>query len=171
MGLAVPGANNPDEYWRALVEGGNYFINVPNDRWDNREFLSTDPAAEDKTYQNKSAFITHFASCSPLPNDSEFTTQWLRHSLVQALETVKRRDGDRCSFVIGYTADGSQHLEEASVYSGMKARCAQAAAQLPASDAEKKTLLENVDRVLREQYARALPSPSRFLPDAWARTP
>src|SRR5207247_1443368 len=48
MGLVVPGANNPDEFWNVLIDGPNLFRRVPEDRWDYRSFHSEDLAAEDK---------------------------------------------------------------------------------------------------------------------------
>jgi NAD(P)-dependent dehydrogenase (short-subunit alcohol dehydrogenase family)/3-oxoacyl-(acyl-carrier-protein) synthase len=171
MGLVVPGANDPEQYWKILSEGGNYFIDVPNDRWDNSKFLSPDPAAEDKTYQSKSAFVTDFRPCAELQKrdgesvkDCEFTTLWLRHSLLQALENVKRRKKDRCSFVIGYTADGSQHLEEAAVIAGVAARCAGIVDGMDLAENEKQALKAGISASLKQRYARATTSPSRFLP-------
>ena len=37
----------------------------------------------------------------------------------QSLEGVKRPECDRHTFVVGYTADGSQHLEESLVRAGL----------------------------------------------------
>jgi NAD(P)-dependent dehydrogenase (short-subunit alcohol dehydrogenase family)/3-oxoacyl-(acyl-carrier-protein) synthase len=172
MGLAVPGASDPEQYWEALVEGGEFFIDVPMERWDNSHFFSPDASAEDKTYQNKSAFITGFEPCPALRKESgealegsEFTTLWLRHSLLQALQGVKLRDADRCSFTIGYTADGSQHLEEASVLSGTMARFSQLLEPMEGSAAEKEALLQEAGAVLKRRYARSVSAPSRFLPD------
>ena len=125
MGLAVPGANSPEEFWRVLMEGPDLFRNVPPDRWDYSSFYSTDATAGDKSYQSRSVFIDNFQPAEELRQDQawaaktcEFTTLWLRHSLIQALREVKRKPDDRFSFVVGYTADGSQHLEEAAVLSG-----------------------------------------------------
>lgn len=125
MGLAVPGASTPEDYWRLLLEGAELFVETPADRWDASAFYSRDAAAEDKGYQTKSGFITGFVPDPDLAAEidagtvgGEYTTRWLRHSLHQALRGVRRRDGERVVFAVGYTPDGSQHLEEAVVLAG-----------------------------------------------------
>jgi acyl transferase domain-containing protein len=121
MGLAVPGASSPEEFWRLLLEGRELFVEAPADRWDIARFHDEDRAAPDKTYQRRSGFITAFEPHPRLREEGpataglDHTTLWLRHSLHQALEGVARRPADRFSFCVGYTPDGSQHLEEAFV--------------------------------------------------------
>ncbi|MGI5375543.1 SDR family oxidoreductase [Streptomyces sp. CA-251387] len=121
MGLAVPGASSPEEFWRLLLEGGELFVQAPADRWDIARFHDPDRSAPDKTYQRRSGFITDFRPHERLREEGladaglDHTALWLRHSLHQALEGVRRGPGDRYSFCVGYTPDGSQHLEEAFV--------------------------------------------------------
>lgn len=121
MGLAVPGASSPDEFWRLLLDGDELFVEAPADRWDIARFHDGDRSAPDKTYQRRSGFITSFRPHERLREEGladaglDHTTLWLRHSLHQALEGVRRESGDRFSFCVGYTPDGSQHLEEAFV--------------------------------------------------------
>ncbi|MGY6026525.1 SDR family oxidoreductase [Streptomyces spinosirectus] len=121
MGLAVPGASSPEDFWRLLLEGDELFVEAPADRWDIARFHDEDRGAPDKTYQRRSGFITSFQPHERLEAEGpataalDHTTLWLRHSLHQALETVRRRPEDRFSFCVGYTPDGSQHLEEAFV--------------------------------------------------------
>ncbi|GAA1307570.1 SDR family oxidoreductase [Saccharothrix xinjiangensis] len=117
MGLAVPGASSPDEFWSLLRGHAELFVEVPADRWDVDSFHDDDPSAPDKTYQRRSGFITGF---TPHPDldvapDTDFTTLWLRHSIHQALDGVGRSDADRFGLYVGYTPDGSQHLQEALV--------------------------------------------------------
>ncbi|MEU8038382.1 SDR family oxidoreductase [Streptosporangium sp. NPDC049078] len=120
MGLAVPGANDPDAFWRLLTEGADLFVDVPPDRWPLASFHDDDPGAPDKTYQRRSGFITDFTPHPALAAERpdaglDHTTLWLRHSVHQALEGVTRRDADRFTACFGYTPDGSQHLVEALV--------------------------------------------------------
>jgi 3-oxoacyl-(acyl-carrier-protein) synthase/NAD(P)-dependent dehydrogenase (short-subunit alcohol dehydrogenase family) len=120
MGLAVPGASDPERFWSLLTDGAELFVDVPADRWSMDGFHDDDPGAPDKTYQRRSGFITDFTPHPRLaaerPDDGlDFTTLWLRHSVHQALEGVTRRDGDRYTACFGYTPDGSQHLQEALV--------------------------------------------------------
>ncbi|MFF4616168.1 SDR family oxidoreductase [Nonomuraea jabiensis] len=120
MGLVVPGAGDPDAFWRLLDEGADLFVDVPPDRWPVASFHDDDPRAPDKTYQRRSGFITGFTPHPALAAEHpdaglDHTTLWLRHSVHQALEGVTRRDSDRFTACFGYTPDGSQHLQEALV--------------------------------------------------------
>ncbi|MCK8679962.1 SDR family oxidoreductase [Streptomyces lichenis] len=121
MGMAVPGASSPEEFWRLLCEGAELFVDAPADRWDIARFHDEDRRAPDKTYQRRSGFITSFRPHDKLRAEGladaglDHTALWLRHSLHQALDGVRRADGDRFSFCVGYTPDGSQHLEESYV--------------------------------------------------------
>lgn len=172
MGLTVSGANTPEEYWAELVEGAERFMPVPEGRWDNDSFYSPDKAAEDKSYSQHSAFITDFVPHPRLaeelrasgraPDAFESTTLWLRHSVLQALDGVRRRPEDRCSFQAGYTADGSQYLEEATVVSGVLQRMRAALAKRGVADADR--LLAHAESVLRERYPRSVGEAERFFP-------
>lgn len=132
MGLAVPGANSPEEYWQLLMEGAELFVAAPADRWVSSAFCSPDKAAEDRAYQPRAGFITDFVPDPGLAAEiaagdfvgDEHTTVWLRHSLHQALGTVRHGAAERVTFAVGYTPDGSQHLEEAVVLAGMSRRLA-----------------------------------------------
>jgi Enoyl-(Acyl carrier protein) reductase/Beta-ketoacyl synthase, N-terminal domain len=108
MGLAIPGANSPEEFWQLLVGGAELFVETPAERWNASAFYSADATAEDKAYQTKSGFITGFEPDPSLAAEikagtvgGEYTTLWLRHSLHQALRGVRRRDGERVAFVAG----------------------------------------------------------------------
>jgi hypothetical protein len=92
------------------------------------------------------------------------TTLWLRHSLVQALKGVNRQPQDRYSFNVGYTADGSQHLEETQVLHGMLQRLEEILAKENLTEAEKKQLLSDIEKSLKERYWRGVQHPARFLP-------
>ena len=172
MGLVVPGANNPDEFWKVLIDGPNLFRRVPEDRWDYRPFHSEDHDAEDKTYSASSVFITDFEpepgltdGLSGETDGDDSTALWLRHALLQALaRRPPPRQSDRYNFVVGYTADGSQHLEESQVVAGMAHRLAEAMerADLPADEAAK--LQAEIAEALRERYARGAEEPIRYLP-------
>jgi 3-oxoacyl-(acyl-carrier-protein) synthase/NAD(P)-dependent dehydrogenase (short-subunit alcohol dehydrogenase family) len=135
MGLAVPGANSPDEYWAQMMEGAERFVEAPPGRWCVSGIYSADTGAEDKTYQARAGFMTGFEPDSRLAEDiargvvgSEHTTRWLRHCVYQALRDVHRGEGDRAALAVGYTADGSQHLEEALVLAGATASVKEALA-------------------------------------------
>ncbi|RMI36877.1 SDR family oxidoreductase [Streptomyces triticirhizae] len=122
MGLVVPGANNPDEFWRLLADGPELLDGDRPDRFRSEAFYSDDTDAEDKTYQVRSGYVDDYVPhprlAAELGEDrrtTDYTTQWFRHAVYEALDGVRLPAGDRLSCVIGYTADGNQHLEEVLV--------------------------------------------------------
>lgn len=153
MGVVTPGANDPEELWRTL-NGSEHVFTEPA-LFDIDSFHSVDPAAEDRTYTRHSGFITGFVPHHRLqaelddgtvPN-RESTTLWLRHSLYTALEGVGGKTDDRYFAAFGYTADGSQELEERLVLSGYLTRMGGKAAE-----------------VLRTRYDRLGGSAYEYLP-------
>ncbi|WP_327678445.1 cytochrome P450 [Kitasatospora sp. NBC_00458] len=174
MGIVVPGANDLEEYWHELLHGADRFVEIPADRWDNDKFHSADKRDEDKTYSKRSAFITDFvphprlagelAAAGIDPDSVESTTLWLRHSLMQAMEGVARGADDRCSFLVGYTADGSQHLEEATVRAGVLGRIGPILDGLGLPAADRAAALDAIGRRLTGQYPRSGPEPLEFFP-------
>ncbi|MDO5696343.1 MAG: SDR family oxidoreductase [Dermatophilus congolensis] len=175
MGMAVAGANSPEEFWRELVDGDERFIEVPADRWNNDYFHSPDRKAVDKTYSRHSAFITGFQAVEggelPVGENEigEYTASWLRHAVVQSLQGVSNRDDDAVSLFVGYTADGSHHLEEASVVAGVHAHGDQLVRDAAPDDAEAERRLAVLDSVLRSSYPRSGPAPERYLPHRTGR--
>lgn len=169
MGLVVPGASTPQDYWQILMNGADTFRKVPADRWNNAHFHSSVRTQEDKTYSEHSAFIVEF---QPLrgaedvldPTNAEYSTLWLRHALVQALGQVKRLPEDRYSFSVGYTADGSQHLEEAMVLAGARARLGEALDRTGSSESELQALKTALWETLAKRYARGALRAVEFLP-------
>ncbi|MER6615800.1 SDR family oxidoreductase [Streptomyces xantholiticus] len=171
MGLAVSGANSPDEFWQLRTSGRELFIEVPEDRWERANFSSPTRTDEDKSYQDTCVFITDFhpeqaalEGLSGTPDETELTTLWLRHSLVQALDGVRHGPSDRFSFHVGYTADGSQHLEEAGVLAAARHLTAGLAADMGLPDESRADLLGRVDKVLSGRYHRGATTTPRFLP-------
>ena len=175
MGLAVPGANSPDEYWRLLEDGAELFVETPQTRWRADAFYSTDATTEDKAYQTRSGFITGFVPDPALAEEiangkvgPEYTTRWLRHSLHQALRGVHRHDGERVTFAIGYTADGSQHLEEAVVLSRAKHEFGAAAAAIADPELRAQTV-QAFAKAMESHLRRGTGDASAFFPDSVAR--
>ncbi|MFT9471495.1 SDR family oxidoreductase [Streptomyces sp. Mo3] len=171
MGLAVAGANSPEEFWKLRTTGDELFVKIPRDRWRHENFHAVDTAAEDKAYADRCVFITDFEaapgsvdSMADGTDDHELTTMWLRHSLVQALDGVRHQDTDRCSFVVGYTPDGSQHLEEAGVLDSVTRMTQDILRDLPLEDGERTTLGGDIEAALARRYWRAGQDRSRFLP-------
>lgn len=171
MGLAVAGANSPEEFWDLRLSGAELFVPVPGDRWRRDRFHATDPDAEDKSYQDRCVFITDFAPTDGVlttddpPDQPEFTTLWLRHCMVQAMRGVTTRPDDRFSCLIGYTPDGNQHLEEAGVLAAVDDRAERIIADLDVPEPTRAVLLDEIRDALRRRYRHgAHGDPARFLP-------
>jgi Beta-ketoacyl synthase, N-terminal domain len=136
-GIAVPGASTPEEFWQLLNEGADLFVDPPADRWSAAGFHDPDPRAADKSYQIRSGFITSFRPHPRLAAEPEwagrdFTARWLRHCAYQALDGVARASGDRFSVCVGYTPDGSQHLQEALIRAELDALAQAGPDEIPA---------------------------------------
>lgn len=171
IGLALPGANDPEEFWNVLQTRPELFGVVPSDRWDYHSFYNADLQAPDKSYQARSAFITGFQPHARLRAEidagtapEELTTQWLRHALMQALDGIALRNEDRTSFLVGYTADGSQHLEEAMVLAGARPRLKAALANSGASLEEQQRCFDGVEAALKARYWRGSSGFAKFFP-------
>lgn len=165
MGMAVAGANSPEEFWDLRLAGAELFVPVPADRWSQDSFHSEDESAEDKSYQDRCVFITGFRpeAGAELPAGGEFTTSWLRHSVVQAMRGVATAPSDRFRCVIGYTPDGNQHLEEAGVVAATLDKAGKILDELDPADGA--ALRDDVERALHDRYRlRPGEDTSRFLP-------
>src|SRR6266568_262739 len=59
VGLAavLPGARDVTEYWRNIVTGRDLITDVPPSHWSADDFYDPDPAAPDKTYCRRGAFL------------------------------------------------------------------------------------------------------------------
>ncbi|MEV6105003.1 SDR family NAD(P)-dependent oxidoreductase [Streptomyces sp. NPDC051940] len=124
MGLAVPGASSPDEFWELLRDREPQF-SEPGERMDIDALWSADPAAPDKTYTRTAGFIhtagtdPRIAPFRPHPaladedgNGRELSGRWLRHGVLQALEGVHHGAGVRTFAAVGMTADGGHAAEQ-----------------------------------------------------------
>ncbi len=170
MGIVVSGAADPDAYWSELIEGPDRFTPVPADRWDIENFWAADHKAEDKTYSRHSAFVMDdIADRATGREPGEYTRAWLRHALRQGLDGVAHSDTDKAAFFVGYTADGSQHLEEATVVSGVETRLDRTEAASPADPTERSRRRALLGDALRRRYPRSGPDPLRFFPDQVGR--
>ncbi|SOD64502.1 Ketoacyl-synthetase C-terminal extension [Streptomyces zhaozhouensis] len=159
MGLVVPGANNPEEFWRLLAEGPDLLDGDRPDRFRSEAFYSADTAAEDKTYQVRSGYVDDYVPHPALAaelgadrRDTDYTTQWFRHAVHEALDGVRLPAGDRLSCVIGYTADGNQHLEEALVTDSLLEDLDRAGVAAGWGAARRTRLLDEARKALEDHY-------------------
>jgi len=152
MGLVVPGADTPEKFWQLRLRGDVMF-SEPGPRWDLDSYYSADPSAEDLSYARTAGYITDPAQ-QPADPTADYTTFWLRRALRQAIDGVATRDDDRWTFAVGFTADGSQHLEEALVAIGVRRRLGDL---IPHRRIE-------LDDLIRQCFPRCGDKPADYLP-------
>ncbi|MFF5897469.1 SDR family NAD(P)-dependent oxidoreductase [Streptomyces argenteolus] len=57
IGALLPGSPGADGFWRTVVAGRDLITDVPASRWLVEDFYDPDPAAPDKTYARRGAFL------------------------------------------------------------------------------------------------------------------
>ncbi|MBE1465692.1 SDR family oxidoreductase [Kibdelosporangium phytohabitans] len=118
MGIVVPGASGPAEFWRVLNQDDNTFIEPEN--VDLTSWYAADPDAENKTYIRRAGFIRGFRPHPVLAEEvargrwhgCDNTTVFLRHCLLQARETVVYTGTDRFGCYLATCSGGSLALED-----------------------------------------------------------
>lgn len=162
MGIAVPGASSPEQFWQLLRTSGPMFAE-PGGRLDLSHLWSPEPADEDRTYTRTAGFMHDFTPHPKLAAEiadgsfaaREYTAIWLRHALLQATDRVRMRPLDRQLFAVGLTPDGSQHLEQSLITRGVRDLLGTAGVEPPAG--------------LADRYPLAEADPDQFLPYRIAR--
>ncbi|MFD7731823.1 SDR family oxidoreductase [Kitasatospora phosalacinea] len=157
-GLVAPGAGDPEELWRRLVEGVPQF-GEPGARFPLEHFWSPEEAA-DRTYSRVAGYLR------PAPDPAEdFLTAWTRTALLQCgAPGLASRAGVRTACFAGAWAEGSQHVEESVL---VEAAVAGLAAHWP-DPASPATLRARLRHRLRAAYPHAGP-PDEHLPLAAVR--
>ncbi|MGO4617946.1 SDR family oxidoreductase [Nocardia sp. 2YAB30] len=77
MGMVVPGASSPEEFWRLRLDG-TVMLTEPGERWDLESYYDPDPSEEDRTYSRISGFIADPGRFTTDPHE-DYTTGHLRH--------------------------------------------------------------------------------------------
>jgi acyl transferase domain-containing protein/NADP-dependent 3-hydroxy acid dehydrogenase YdfG/acyl carrier protein len=57
IGALLPGSPDAGTFWRTVVAGRDLITDVPADRWLAEDYYDPDPAAPDKTYARRGAFL------------------------------------------------------------------------------------------------------------------
>lgn len=173
MGIAVPGASSPSEFWQLLNTGQPQF-SEPSGNYRLDSFWSADPDAADRGYVRVSGFLRGLRLHPRLAAeiaDGLFSRDdgeavWLRHCLLQALDGVSTRDGDRSCCVIGGTGLTSQRLDEAIVTESAAYQISVRLQGEPtAADADK----ERLRSLLRGHFGHTGTQPAQLLPDQVVR--
>ncbi|TCO45904.1 SDR family NAD(P)-dependent oxidoreductase [Actinocrispum wychmicini] len=118
IGMVAPGVDGPDDFWRVLNTTTNT-LREP-EHFDVTNWFDTDRSAPDKTYARVSGFLHDFTPHPRLAEEqsrgywdgADQTTLLLRHSLLQAMDTVTVRPHDRCGAYVG-AQPGGLALEDA----------------------------------------------------------
>ncbi|MGW4241312.1 SDR family oxidoreductase [Nocardia sp. NPDC004722] len=116
-GVAAPGAHDLASMWTALITGQSAF-GEPT-RFDIDHFWATEPDAADRSYTRISGFLGEFPAHSRLAEESasgawhspEHAATILRHTLLQATDTLTARSDDRWMAAIAATVDLSPAIE------------------------------------------------------------
>ncbi|GAA1300472.1 SDR family oxidoreductase [Saccharothrix xinjiangensis] len=58
LGALLPGSTGVGRFWRSLVEGRDHITDIPPHRWRPEDHYDPDPAAPDKTYARRGAFLS-----------------------------------------------------------------------------------------------------------------
>jgi acyl transferase domain-containing protein len=169
MGIAVPGASSPGDFWQLLNAGRPQF-SEPGGNYRLESFWSGDPDAEDRTYVRVSGFLTGLRLHPRLVTeiaDGVFTRDdgeavRLRHCLLQAGDSMTARDGDRGCAVIGGTGLTSQRLDEAIV---IEAAAHEIAARLQDISAAGDANEERLRSLLRGHFGHGDTPPAQLRPD------
>ncbi|MCL9760238.1 type I polyketide synthase, partial [Frankia sp. AiPa1] len=93
MSGLFPMARNHREYWQNVVDGADCTSEVPASRWNLDDYYDADPAAPDRTYSRRGAFIPD-VEFSPLefglpPNQLEVTSTMQTLSLGVARDVLR----------------------------------------------------------------------------------
>lgn len=160
MGLVVPGAESPEEFWNLLRTGTPAF-SAPGDRYPEETFWAAAPGERDRTYAGVSGFVRAGRSDDVAP-EASLSASWLRGALRQALPASAVR-GLKTSCHIGACSDGDQHFEQAMVVEGYARRLAE---QWPG---EEPVSLDELRAALRIRYDLDSGHAAGHLPDGIVR--
>jgi len=174
MGIAVPGAGSPSEFWQ-LLNAGQSQLSEPDEDYRLDSFWSADPDAEDHSYARASGFLTGLRLHPRLDAeiaDGLFTRDareaiYLRHCLLQAGEGVTTRDSDRGRCVIGGTDVTCRQLDEAIV---IESAAHQISIRLQSDTAAVGAEKERLRSLLQEHFGHTAPPSTRLLPDQVVRS-
>jgi 3-oxoacyl-(acyl-carrier-protein) synthase len=169
MGIAVPGASSPSEFWQLLNTGQPQF-SEPSGNYRLDSFWSADPDAEDRTYVRVSGFLTGLRLHPRLATEiadglltrADNEAICLRHCLLQAGDGVTIRDGDRGRCVIGGTGLVSQRLDEAIV---IESAAHQISARLHGETTQAGPDTQRLRSLLHGHFGHAETAPAQLLPD------
>ncbi|MGW7517707.1 beta-ketoacyl [acyl carrier protein] synthase domain-containing protein [Streptomyces sp. NPDC054796] len=122
MGIIVPGASSPEEYWNVLVDGHAPF-SEPS-AFDIGDFHSEDHREADKVRGRVSAYLHSDVPRTgtpggPADGEASRVETWLRHCLAQALQDVRVPSAEPVLCSMAVQPFGILELEEALARKGL----------------------------------------------------
>jgi acyl transferase domain-containing protein/NAD(P)H-dependent flavin oxidoreductase YrpB (nitropropane dioxygenase family) len=112
IGVTLPGANTPDDYWELILRQRSVLREAPADRWDPALMYDADPKARDKVYSKWGGFLDEVAF-DPL----KFGIPPKSMKAIDPLQLLTLETAARTLADAGY-ADGGFDREHASVILG-----------------------------------------------------
>ncbi|MFJ1767902.1 SDR family oxidoreductase [Amycolatopsis sp. NPDC088138] len=172
MGVAVPGASSPEEFWR-LLNNDVTMLGHPRDRFRACSFQSADPGAEDRSHTVTGGFLHELTAHARLAEElsdgnfqpEERGTVLLRHCLLQAVDglTVPNRS----ALFSGGFPDGLQAVEEALVIEAVSQGISRELSRTGTPPSAGRQQL--VRSLLARHYRHGGTPPRRLLPDHLVR--
>ncbi|MES0872717.1 SDR family NAD(P)-dependent oxidoreductase [Sinimarinibacterium thermocellulolyticum] len=112
IGVTLPGANSPDDYWELILKQRSVLREAPRERWDPALFYDPDPKARDKVYSKWGGFLDE-VPFDPL----KFGIPPKSMKAIDPLQLLTLETAVRTLADAGY-ADGGFDRERASVILG-----------------------------------------------------
>ncbi|MEU3462953.1 SDR family NAD(P)-dependent oxidoreductase [Streptomyces sp. NPDC006733] len=168
LGAVAPGASSPEEVWQVLCQDKpQYRLPV---RFDIEPIYSPQSEAADRTFGRTAGYIDDIELHPALADEvargwwgaDSTEALWLRHSLLQTLDTCAPGPGDRTGFYVATWSGATQAAEE-TVLSHVVAR---RMAEYLGGDALSRAAHEHrVRTLLRRRYRCAMDRPRDAQPD------
>jgi 3-oxoacyl-(acyl-carrier-protein) synthase len=172
LGAVAPGANSPDEVWQVIC-GDEHQFRAPV-RFDPGPIHAPDPQAEDRTFGRTAGYVDGFTPHPALATEIErgdwdsanSEELWLRHTLLQALDSAVPRPGQRAGCYVSTWTGATLAAEDTVITSYLARHMSRRLAQGQAA----RTVQEHRLRtLLRRRYRHANTHPRLVLPDMLTR--
>ncbi|MFG2212870.1 SDR family NAD(P)-dependent oxidoreductase [Streptomyces sp. NPDC048638] len=172
LGVVAPGVSNADELWSVLQHHASQLAEPV--RFDIDPLHSPDPQDADRAFGRLGGFVRDFTAHRTLAAeqeqgwwaDGDTETRWLRHSLLQALDTTSLGPTDHVGCYVGTWFGASLCLEDAVIIASVARGLA---ARLTDDGVERAVHERRLRNLLRRHYPYAAPDPRVALPDMVVR--
>lgn len=172
LGAVAPGASSPAEVWQVIC-GDEHQFRGPV-RFDPGPIHSPDPRAEDRTFGLAAGYIDEFTPHPALAGEVErgdwdaasSEELWLRHTLLQALDTAAPRTGQRAGLYVAAWIGGTLTAEDTVLVSYLGRHMSR---RLARDEAARSVREHRLCSMLRRRYRHANTHPRLVLPDMLVR--